>query len=50
MGPEMAVTEVVSDFDRAIWCGIEDVFPSVKMYASAFHWTQTVFRRLRKSS
>jgi hypothetical protein len=38
MGPKMAVTEVVSDFERAIWRGggVEDVFPSVKMYSCCF--------------
>lgn len=42
-----AVAEVVSDFERGIWRGVQDVFPEVKMYGCVFHWTQAVFRKLK---
>lgn len=42
------IKEVVSDYERAIWRGVEDVFPSARMYGCAFHWTQAVFRNFKK--
>lgn len=42
------VKEVVSDFERAIWRGIQDVFPNVKIFGCAFHWTQAIFRNMKQ--
>lgn len=42
------IKEVVSDYERAIRRGVEDVFKSARMYGCAFHWTQAVFRNLKK--
>ena len=47
-GPESKIKEFVSDYERAIWRGVEDVFPKASMFGCAFHWTQAVFRRLKK--
>ncbi|XP_046453634.1 uncharacterized protein LOC124201186 [Daphnia pulex] len=47
-GPESEIKEFVSDYERAIWRGVEDVFPKASMFGCAFHWTQAVFRRLKK--
>lgn len=44
-----AVQEVVSNFERGIWRGVQAVFPEVKMYGCAFHWTHALFRNLKKS-
>lgn len=48
MGGRVNVQEIVSDFELAIWRGVEEVFPNVKMSGCAFHWTQAVFRKLKK--
>ncbi len=45
---EVAVKELVSDFERATWRAVQDVFPQVKLFGCAFHWTQAVFRRLKR--
>ncbi len=42
------VVEFVSDFEKAIWQGIKSVFPAHRVMGCAFHWTQAVFRRLKK--
>ena len=42
------VKEVVTDYERAIWRGMEDVFPKVKVLGCAFHWTQAIFRNMKK--
>ena len=42
------VKEVVTDFERAIWRAMEDVFPKVKIFGCAFHWTQAIFRNMKK--
>jgi hypothetical protein len=47
-GPESKIKEFVSDYERAIWRGVEDDFPKASMFGCAFHWTQAVFRRLKK--
>jgi hypothetical protein len=40
------VQEIVSDFERAIWCEFKLSFSSIKILCCAFHWTQVMFRRL----
>jgi hypothetical protein len=40
----MSVDEFVSDFEKGIWRGIEEVFPNTDMIGSAFHWTQAINR------
>jgi hypothetical protein len=40
----MSVDEFVSDFEKGIWRGIEEVFPNTDMIGCAFHWTQAINR------
>jgi len=43
------VKEFVIDFEKAVWLAIEDVFgEEVKDFGCGFHWTQCIFRRLKK--
>lgn len=47
-GLPISILEVVADFERACWRAVEDIFPTVKIFGCGFHWTQAVFRRLKK--
>ena len=47
-GPELQVQEFVLDLERAIWRGVEDVFPNVSMFGCVFHWAHAVFRQLKQ--
>lgn len=47
LGKELAVEEIVADFERACWRAVEDVFPRVKIFGCGFHWTQAVFRKIK---
>ena len=45
------VTEVVSDFELAMWKGIKEAFPDpdeVHHYGCGFHWIQAVVRNINK--
>ncbi len=44
-----AVTQCVLDFEKATWSAMRDVFgDGVKLFGCGFHWTQCIFRRLKK--
>lgn len=45
---KMDVSEFVADFEKAAWRAIQDVFPTCKIVGCAFHFTQALFRRLKK--
>ena len=45
---ECAVEEVVMDFERATWRAFQKVFPNAVLRGCAFHWTQSLFRNLKK--
>ena len=43
------VTQCVLDFEKAVWLALGDVFgDGVKIFGCGFHWTQCLFRRLKK--
>lgn len=43
------VTQFVVDFEKAVWLALKDVYgDSVKVFGCGFHWTQCIFRRLKK--
>lgn len=44
----ISLVEVVADFERGCWRAVEDIFPTVKIFGCGFHWTQAVFRKLKK--
>ena len=46
---ECAVEKVVMDFERATWRAFQQVFPNaIRLRGCAFHWTQSLFRNLKK--
>ena len=47
-GPDILLQEVVADFERACWRAIHEVFPRVKIFGCGFHWTQAVFRNIKR--
>jgi hypothetical protein len=43
------VVEFVCDFEKAVWQSVRIIFgENVKIYGCAFHWTQCLFRNLKK--
>ena len=47
-GSTMSVSEFVSDFEKATWRALQDVFPQCKICGSAFHLIQALFRIQKK--
>ena len=46
---ETEVTQCVVDFEKAVWRAMNDVFgATVKIFGCGFHWTQCIFRRIKK--
>ena len=48
LAPNMKVEEIVSDFERGLWKAVHRVFPDVSMRGCAFHFTQSVFNRIKR--
>jgi hypothetical protein len=42
------VVEVVCDFEKAVWQAVHLVLPFVQVKGCGFHWTQCLFRQLKK--
>lgn len=45
--PFVAVRRITSDFERALWRAIANVFPQTKHRGCTFHWTQAVYRKIQ---
>lgn len=45
---EPCLEEVVLDFETATKRAFEDVFPDTKIFGCNFHWTQSVYRNLKR--
>lgn len=46
--PVVAVKEIVSDFEAAIFKAIRKCFPGVNHFGCSFHWKQAVLRKARE--
>lgn len=44
---DVAVEEVVSDFEKAVCRSLSDLLPNVKLLGYSFYWTQVVYRNLK---
>ena len=42
------VTEIVMDFERAMWNGVSATLQDVKILYCSFHWTQAVWRKTQE--
>lgn len=45
---KVRLVEVVRDFERAVWKAFRDNVPNIVIIGCAFHWTQALFRNLKK--
>lgn len=45
---DVAVEEIVSDFERAVWRSFHATLPNGKVTGCAFYWTQAKFWNLKK--
>ena len=46
---ETEATQCVVDFEKAVWRAMNNVFgATVKIFGCGFHWTQCIFRRIKK--
>lgn len=45
----IAVTEIQSDFEAAVWSAVKEVFPQVTHIGCHFHWCQAQIRRVKNS-
>lgn len=41
------VQDMVLDFELSLWKAIQEVYPGVRMRGCAFHWTQSVYRKIQ---
>ena len=44
--PNLNVNTVVSDFEAALWVGIRNILPDVRMRGCLFHFDQCVYRKM----
>ena len=45
---EPAVTEVVVDFERAVWSALHKSLPAISVHGCWFHWAQAVYRKVKE--
>jgi hypothetical protein len=41
------VQDMVLDFELSLWKAIQEVYPAVRIRGCAFHWTQSVYRKIQ---
>ena len=43
--PENKLQKAVADFERAMWKGIQAIFPHIHVSGCLFHWAQCIWRK-----
>ncbi|XP_068210121.1 uncharacterized protein [Palaemon carinicauda] len=45
---ELVVKEVVLNFDKSMWLGVQGTLPEVSVHGCWFRWAQTIFHRVKE--
>lgn len=44
----LKIQKIVVDLEKAVWNAAQSTFQNVKVMGCAFHWSQCIFKRLKK--